>query len=79
MGNSGLKVSRIILGCMSYGTPEWRPWVLPEDEGVEHIKIAYDNGINTFDTANARTYILLSHENYTYALSVCTGVFGWSL
>ncbi|KAJ6569793.1 aryl-alcohol dehydrogenase [Mycena vulgaris] len=52
LGNSGLKVSRIILGCMSYGTPEWQSWVLAEEEGLKHIKFAYDAGINTFDTAN---------------------------
>ncbi|RXW25128.1 hypothetical protein EST38_g725 [Candolleomyces aberdarensis] len=52
LGNSGLKVSKIILGCMSYGTPEWQDWVLKEEEGVKHIKAAYDAGINTFDTAN---------------------------
>ncbi|KAJ7741514.1 NADP-dependent oxidoreductase domain-containing protein [Mycena maculata] len=52
LGNSGLKVSQIILGCMSYGTPEWQDWVLPEEEGLKHIKAAYDAGINTFDTAN---------------------------
>ncbi|KAJ7596448.1 aryl-alcohol dehydrogenase [Mycena floridula] len=52
LGSSGLKVSKIILGCMSYGSPEWAGWVLPEDEGIKHIKAAYDAGINTFDTAN---------------------------
>ncbi|KAG8959374.1 hypothetical protein FRC03_008071 [Tulasnella sp. 419] len=52
LGNSGLKVSRIILGCMSYGDPKWQGWVLPEEESMEHIKRAYDLGINTFDTAN---------------------------
>ncbi|KAF9474778.1 Aldo/keto reductase [Pholiota conissans] len=52
VGSSGLKVSRIILGCMSYGTPEWRNWVLPEEESIKHIKAAYDAGINAFDTAN---------------------------
>ncbi|KAJ7343383.1 NADP-dependent oxidoreductase domain-containing protein [Mycena albidolilacea] len=52
LGSSGLKVSRIILGCMSYGSPEWQDWVLPEEEGLKHIKTAYDAGINTFDTAN---------------------------
>ncbi|RPD55352.1 Aldo/keto reductase [Lentinus tigrinus ALCF2SS1-7] len=52
LGNSGLKVSRIILGCMSYGSPEWQSWVLPEEEAIEHIKFAYDHGIQTFDTAN---------------------------
>ncbi|KAI0308747.1 Aldo/keto reductase [Amylostereum chailletii] len=52
LGNSGLKVSRLILGCMSYGSPEWAPWVLGEEEGIQHIKAAYDLGIQTFDTSN---------------------------
>ncbi|KAI0648544.1 oxidoreductase [Trametes meyenii] len=50
--NSGLKVSKIILGCMSYGDPAWQEWVLGEDEALKHIKFAYDHGITTFDTAN---------------------------
>ncbi|KAJ7607599.1 Aldo/keto reductase [Mycena polygramma] len=52
LGNSGLKVSKIILGCMSYGSSQWRPWVLDEEESIKHIKYAYDAGIQTFDTAN---------------------------
>ncbi|KAK2466534.1 hypothetical protein APHAL10511_001396 [Amanita phalloides] len=56
LGNSGLKVSKIILGCMSYGSPEWMPWVLPEDESIKHIQAAYEAGINTFDTANVYSY-----------------------
>ncbi|KAJ3975065.1 aryl-alcohol dehydrogenase, partial [Lentinula raphanica] len=53
LGNSGLKVSRIILGTMQYGSPEWQPWVLgDEDEVIKHIKAAYDAGIQTFDTAD---------------------------
>ncbi|KAH9890410.1 Aldo/keto reductase [Cubamyces lactineus] len=52
LGNSGLKVSKIILGCMSYGDPGWQQWVLGEEEGLKHIKFAYDHGITTFDTAN---------------------------
>jgi aryl-alcohol dehydrogenase-like predicted oxidoreductase len=52
LGKSGLKVSRIILGCMSYGSPEWQGWVLGEEDGLEHIKAAYDAGIQTFDTAD---------------------------
>ncbi|CAK5261854.1 unnamed protein product [Mycena citricolor] len=52
LGNSGLKVSRIILGCMSYGSRGWQTWVLEEEESLKHIKAAYDAGINTFDTAN---------------------------
>ncbi|KAH9042780.1 aryl-alcohol dehydrogenase [Lactarius pseudohatsudake] len=52
LGKSGLKVSRIILGMMSYGDPRWQPWVLGEKESIEHIKFAYEHGVNTFDTAN---------------------------
>ncbi|CAE6522337.1 unnamed protein product [Rhizoctonia solani] len=52
LGNSGLKVSRIILGLMSYGSKDWAGWVLGEEEAIEHIKTAYDLGIQTFDTAN---------------------------
>ncbi|KAF9244892.1 aryl-alcohol dehydrogenase [Melanogaster broomeanus] len=52
LGNSGLKVSKIILGTMQYGTKEWQDWVLGEDEAIKHIKAAYDAGINTFDTAD---------------------------
>jgi aryl-alcohol dehydrogenase-like predicted oxidoreductase len=40
VGKSGLKVSRIILGCMSYGSSEWSPWVLGEEEGIKQIKAA---------------------------------------
>ncbi|CAE6441161.1 unnamed protein product [Rhizoctonia solani] len=53
LGSSGLKVSRIILGLMTYGSPQWEGWVLNEEEGLKHIKAAYDAGIQTFDTANA--------------------------
>jgi len=53
LGKSGLKVSKIILGTMQYGTPDWQGWVLPEDDAIEHIKFAYEAGIQTFDTANA--------------------------
>ncbi|KAF8271057.1 Aldo/keto reductase [Lactarius quietus] len=52
LGKSGLKVSRIILGMMSYGDPGWQKWVLGEKEVIEHVKFAYEHGVNTFDTAN---------------------------
>ncbi|KAJ5673519.1 hypothetical protein N7507_002646 [Penicillium longicatenatum] len=54
LGNSGLKVSRIILGCMTYGNPSWEgsPWVLDEEKSLPLLKKAFDMGINTFDTAN---------------------------
>ncbi|RDB25335.1 Versiconal hemiacetal acetate reductase [Hypsizygus marmoreus] len=52
LGKSGLKVSKVILGTMQYGSPEWQEWVLGEEEAVKHIKFAYDTGIQTFDTAD---------------------------
>lgn len=41
LGNSGLKVSRIILGTMQYGHKDWQGWVLEEEEAIKHIKFAY--------------------------------------
>jgi len=52
LGNSGLKVSKLILGMMTYGDPQWSGWVLKEEDAIEHIKVAYDAGIQTFDTAD---------------------------
>ncbi|KAG8748959.1 hypothetical protein FRC11_011703, partial [Ceratobasidium sp. 423] len=52
LGNSGLKVSRIILGLASYGSKSWEEWLLEEEEAIKHLKAAYDAGIQTFDTAN---------------------------
>ena len=52
LGKSGLKVSRLCLGMMTYGTPEWRPWVLDEEASRPFIKKALDVGINFFDTAD---------------------------
>lgn len=52
LGRSGLSVSRICLGCMSYGTSKWRPWVLDEADAKPFYKKALDLGINFFDTAD---------------------------
>jgi aryl-alcohol dehydrogenase (NADP+) len=52
LGSSGLKVSRICLGMMSYGSPDWRSWVLPEEDARPFVKTALDMGINFFDTAD---------------------------
>ena len=51
LGKTGLKVSRICLGCMSYGLEE-REWGLDEEQGRPFIKRALELGINFFDTAN---------------------------
>jgi aryl-alcohol dehydrogenase (NADP+) len=52
LGATGLKVSRICLGAMTYGSSKWREWVLDEDASRPLIKQALDAGINFFDTAD---------------------------
>jgi 1-deoxyxylulose-5-phosphate synthase len=52
LGKSGLVVSRICLGCMSYGSSKWRPWVLDEVDARPFFRKALDLGINFFDTAD---------------------------
>src|SRR5689334_16577734 len=54
LGKTGLKVSRLCLGCMSYGIPERgpHPWTLNEEQSRPYIKRAIEAGINFFDTAN---------------------------
>ena len=53
LGKSGLKVSRICLGTMTYGSSQWRDWVLDERESRPFIQRALELGINFFDTADA--------------------------
>ena len=52
LGRTGLRVSRLCLGTMTFGSTEWRPWILPEDAGRPFIRHALDVGINFFDTAD---------------------------
>lgn len=54
LGQTGLKVSRVCLGCMSFGDSSkgWHPWVVNEEEGRALIRQSLDAGINFFDTAN---------------------------
>jgi aryl-alcohol dehydrogenase-like predicted oxidoreductase len=52
LGATGMEVSRICLGCMSFGTSDWRDWVLDPEESYPIIERAIDLGINFFDTAN---------------------------
>ncbi|MEN9879576.1 MAG: hypothetical protein RIQ55_222 [Pseudomonadota bacterium] len=51
-GQTGLKVSPLCLGCMTYGSPSWRPWVLDETASRGFMREALDAGINFFDTAD---------------------------
>ncbi len=67
LGKSGLKVSRICLGMMSYGTSKWRDWVLDEEDSRPFIQRALELGINFFDTADM------------YSLGVSEEVTGWAL
>ena len=64
LGRTGLDVSRICLGCMSYGDASrgGHPWVLPEDDTRIFIKKAIESGINFFDTANV--YSVGSSEEF---------------
>lgn len=52
LGSSGLKVSRLCLGCMTYGSSQWRPWVLDAAASRPLIRRAFEAGITTFDTAD---------------------------
>jgi aryl-alcohol dehydrogenase-like predicted oxidoreductase len=52
LGNTGLQVSRICLGMMSYGSASYQGWVLPAEDGHRHVKLALEAGVNFFDTAD---------------------------
>jgi aryl-alcohol dehydrogenase (NADP+) len=52
LGKTGLKVSRLCLGMMTYGTSKWRSWVLDEEQSRPFVRRALELGINFFDTAN---------------------------
>ncbi len=65
LGNTGLDVSRVVLGCMSWGDGDkgWHPWILDEDAARVIIRQALEAGITTFDTANV--YAGGSSEEFT--------------
>src|SRR5437764_14490531 len=52
LGRTGLKVSPLCLGCMTYGSSKWRPWVLDEEASRPFFRRAFEAGINFFDTAD---------------------------
>ncbi|MBY0506237.1 MAG: aldo/keto reductase [Bryobacteraceae bacterium] len=52
LGSTGTRVSRLCLGCMTYGTPSWREWVLDDAQSRPFFRRALDAGINFFDTAD---------------------------
>ncbi|KAJ6452434.1 NADP-dependent oxidoreductase domain-containing protein [Mycena sanguinolenta] len=52
LGAAGIHVSVPIVGCMSFGSSQQRPWILDEEPAMEVLKAAWDRGLTTFDTAN---------------------------
>ncbi len=58
LGNTGIEVSRICVGCMSYGKPseDFHLWTLNQEETTKMIKHALDLGVNFFDTANGYSH-----------------------
>jgi len=66
-GATGLKVSRLCLGTMSYGDPGWRDWVLDRDAALPFYRRAWEAGITFFDTADM------------YSMGVSEEVLGWAL
>jgi aryl-alcohol dehydrogenase (NADP+) len=63
LGKTGMKVSRLCLGMMSYGAKSWREWILDEEQAKPFVKRALDAGINFFDTADV--YSLGESERIT--------------
>jgi 1-deoxyxylulose-5-phosphate synthase len=63
LGKTGMKVSRLCLGMMSYGARSWREWILSEEDAKPFIKRALDAGISFFDTADV--YSLGESEKIT--------------
>lgn len=72
LGKSGLKVSRLCLGMMTYGATSWRPWVLDEKQAEPFVRRALEAGINFFDTADV--YSLGESEKITGNLLKKLGV-----
>jgi aryl-alcohol dehydrogenase-like predicted oxidoreductase len=63
LGQTGLVVSRLALGCMTYGSSQWRPWVLDPDDAMPFFRRAFEHGINFLDTADM--YSLGASEQVT--------------
>jgi aryl-alcohol dehydrogenase (NADP+) len=72
LGKTGMKVSRLCLGMMSYGAKSWREWVLDEEQAKPFVRRALDAGINFFDTADV--YSLGESEKITGNLLKFFGV-----
>jgi len=83
LGSTGVRVSPVCLGCMSYGSPEWRPWVLDRDAAAPFFRAAVEAGVNFFDTADmyslGESEVVTGHWLREYAVAeeivVATKVF----
>lgn len=53
LASTGIQVSRIAFGCSSYGSKDWMPWALSEEEAQDHYRCAFEAGFNFFDTADS--------------------------
>jgi aryl-alcohol dehydrogenase-like predicted oxidoreductase len=70
LGRSGLKVSKVILGAMSFGSKDWQKWVLEEDEALPLLAHAFKAGINTWDTVSKYMGVTsVSYYSYPKVLS----------
>jgi aryl-alcohol dehydrogenase-like predicted oxidoreductase len=78
LGRAGLSVSRICLGCMSYGSLAWRPWILDEAAARPLFRAARDAGINFFDTADNLLYREEERETMPLCRAEGLGVLPWS-
>ena len=56
LGRTGLRVSRLCLGCMTYGDKSWRDWILTEEESRPFFRQAWEAGINFYDTADIYSF-----------------------
>ena len=70
LGQAGIKVSKVILGAMSYGSSDWAKWVLDEDEALPLLEHAYKVGINTWDTVSIKT-LSISATRLTSSRPMC--------
>jgi hypothetical protein len=60
LGNSGLYISKIVLGTAGFGSSKWQEWVLEDEEALPLLKYAFDCGINTWDTVSSIFFSLPS-------------------
>ena len=60
LGNSGLKISRLVMGTMQYGSQDWQPWILGEKDAISHIKAAFVLSLSYRRYTKNTKYLLFS-------------------